>query len=153
MIGGLTTSRVMRLRLTDDGKVDHLSDGPALPKSLYFARVIGWNGWLIVTGGLSHDGPQNGTYILNTTQSPASWIKGPSLSTARYFHFSFLLGDKVFVGCGDSYMPDLSSIEVMDLSHTPMHWTHVTENYPIKVTITTSMLALQQYIYYYYKNN
>ncbi len=134
------SARVMKLKLTVDGKLKRLPDGPDLPNQLWYASLIEWNGQLVVTGGYSGD-HQDSTYILNTRQSPATWVHRPNLNTARYRHFSFLLGDTVYVGCGYYVSSSLSSVEMMDLSLTNSTWT-LTTNYPHKVAITTSMLAL-----------
>ncbi len=140
MIAGYYSAQVMRFRLTVDGKLDRLPDGPDLPKQLWGASLIEWNGQMIVTGGYSSTF-QDSTYILNTRQSPTAWVQGPRLNTARRDHFSFLLGDIVYVGCGrDS--TTLSSVEMMDFSLTDRRWTFTT-NYPHEVTLTTSILALQ----------
>ncbi len=107
------------------------------------AGIIEWKGQLVVTGGYSHSGGyQDSTYILNTIQYPATWIQGANLNTARQNHFSFLMGDTVYVGCGKSGVSSFSSVEMMDLSLTNPSWTFTT-NYPHKVTITTFTLPLQ----------
>ncbi len=147
MIGGSDnngdSSHVMKLNLTVDGKMEHLPDGPQLLNPLVFVSLIEWKGQLVVTGGKIGNDPQASTNILNTRQSPASWVYGPNLNTARYGHFSFLLGDTVYVGCGDNDSP-LSSIEMMDFSLTNPNWTFTT-NYPQQVTIITYTIALQLY--------
>ncbi len=136
----------MRLNLTIDGKLERLPDGPHLPNMLSYASVIQWKGHLVVTGGYSKIGYfqqiQNSAYIFNTRQSPPTWVPGPKLNTARHSHFSFLMGDTVYVGAGDDKHEKLSSVEMMDLSLTNPSWTF-TNNFPNKVTIITFMLALQ----------
>ncbi len=136
MIGGVYN---VKLNLTVDGKLERLPNGPGLPNWVKYASNIEWKDQLVVTGGWNGSSMQDSTYILNTRQSPATWVQGPNLNTARYYHFSFLLGNTVYVGCG---YPDLSSVEMMDLSLTNRSWTFTT-NYPQPVIITTYTLAQQ----------
>ncbi len=135
MIGGINSARVMKLKLTVGGQLERLPDGPDLPNQLSEASLIEWKGQLVVTGGWSSSGYQASTHILNTRQSPASWVHGSNLNTARDRHFSFLLGDTVYVGCGHNGSL-LRSVEMMDLSLTNPTWTFTT-NYPGQVTITS----------------
>ncbi len=125
----------MKLNLTVDGKLENLPDGPRLPMQLRVARVIEWKGQLVEKGGYSNGYYQDSTYILNKRQSSAVWVHGPRLGTAREHHFSFLLEDTVYVGCGYNSGGYFSSVEMMNLSHTNPHWTF-TDNYPHQVTST-----------------
>ncbi len=144
ILGGWDSSIVRRLNVSDE-KIDHLPDGPALPYSreLYLASVVESKGQLILTGGLLRrqdiEHVQNGTYIFDTNQSPATWVPGPKLLTARDDHFSFVLAGQIFVGCGlDQGSNYLSNLEMNTFTNGQAHWKYVKEDYPIAVNFSHS---------------
>ncbi len=132
--------------MSHDGKIDHLSDSRALPYTeLFHASIVESNGQLILTGGEGNlpnqsSKHQDGFYILDTRQNPSGWVEGPKLLTGRSFHFSFLLGDKLFVGGGESQNMYISSLEVLTLTDTHPHWTKVDEDYPVKVNVLINVI-------------
>ncbi len=133
--------------MSHNGKIDNLPDGPALPRWwLILPSVVESNGRLIVTGGYGimpkqDSKTQDNVYILDTRQNPTDWVEGPKLLTARSYHFSFLLGDKVFVGGGlDRKTTALSNLEVMTLTDTHPQWTTVDEDYPEKVNVLINVI-------------
>ncbi len=143
-MGGMS-SRVLRMSVSDDGKVSHLHDGPVLGyKQLEGASLVmdATSTVLTLTGGRSREFGrtilENSVWILDTKQSKPAWIKGPSLLSPRCFHTSFRLGSQLFVcGGGDETHPILSSVETMSPMDKNAHWTStVADDYPIKVNIT-----------------
>ncbi len=143
VVSGYRTNKVMRIRVSGDGKLNILTNGPALLSytDLQRAQVIEdlSSTVLILTGGLwwsDKNQVEDRVWILNTKLSPASWKEGPRLLTERTGHFSFRLGDKVYVGGGEDQNSMIhSSIEVMTPTDTNPHWKYIKEEYPIKVNM------------------
>lgn len=137
--------------MTGDGQVRHLADGPNLPYNLLVdSRIIedASSTVLTLTGGLGRMSggslqSQDGVWILDTKLSPAVWIQGPSLLTPRHVHFSFRLGEQLFVGGGNGA---LSSVEMMTPSDTHPNWTF-TERYPVGVNIMPFCLLYSKHLF------
>ncbi len=143
-------NRVMRLAVTDEGKLTRLPNAAALPcKSLYDAS----SGMLYVTGGRAtmKDGSvrSNKVWMLDTKLHQPDWVEGPRLNTPRDGHCSFRLKDQLFVCGGYDGHDTLSSIETISIPNISQiaQWKQVREKYPIQVKSCVLCYKLTMYLF------
>ncbi len=118
--------------MSGEGDVSYLPPVPDLPcEELWWASVVEQDARLIVTGGVCKDDRQARVWTLDTKVSEASWQQAPNMNTVRHSHVSFILDKLVYVACGQGQGGTLlSSIEVIDFTHSHPHWTKVTQKTP-----------------------
>ncbi len=158
LIGGDGSHRVMRLSVTDEGKLASLPDAADLPcKQLYYASVVedASSGMLYVTGGvaLMENGSEHRdrVWMLNTKLHQPVWVEGPKLQTPRVDHCSFQLKDQLFVCGGWDGNNRFSSIETISIPKFSQsaQWEQVGEKYPIKVVLCSKVTMYLFLIVYF----
>ncbi|KAJ9456811.1 Kelch repeat-containing protein 2 [Diplonema papillatum] len=91
-----------------------------IPAVMSHTAVITHDGKMVVFGGLSTDGCQDGTYVLNLRAEPLRWKKMQTTGkypSARKAHASVLVGDTMWVFFGaDSFGACFGDVLKLDLT-------------------------------------
>ncbi len=149
VIGGSKSNRTQRQSVSTSGVVSYIPDTSRVPVSyVYGAAAVVDRTRITLSGGLTNVNGSNRydlVWHLQTTDLKPQWSRGPDLLTDRINHVSFRLGTKLFVGMGNTKGTNgLSSLEMLDTTHSSPVWQQSFTGYPLTVTQAACVVMRNQ---------